>query len=198
MSGRKRVAILISGRGSNMQALYNASLNAEYPCEIVGVISNKADAAGLEFARENGLQTGIVSIKEAGSKQAADKKIDALLRQWQVDLVCLAGFMRLLTPEFCTVWQGRILNIHPSLLPDYPGLETHARALRDEVSEHGCTVHFVTAGMDEGPVIGQIAVAVLHGDTPERLAARVLQAEHKLYPWALAQVATGEVAFEDS
>lgn len=195
MSGKKRVAVLISGRGSNMQALVQAAEAEDYPCEIVGIVSNRTDAEGLAFAHAKGLPTAIVSLKQHNDKAAADAAISEQLETWQVDLVCLAGFMRLLSAEFCEKWQGRLLNIHPSLLPDFPGLDTHARALREEVSEHGCTVHFVTAEMDQGPIVGQIAVPVLHGDTPEILARRVLAAEHKLYPWALAQVATGQAQF---
>ncbi len=196
MSSRKRVAILISGRGSNMQALIEAAKSEDYPCEIVGVLSNREDAEGLAVAENAGLQTAVISLKQHKDKAAADAAITAQLEAWQTDIVCLAGFMRLLSAEFCEKWQGRLLNIHPSLLPDFPGLDTHARALREEVSEHGCTVHFVTAEMDAGPTIGQVAVPVLHGDTPEILASRVLAAEHKLYPWALAQVATGAAVFE--
>ena len=195
MSGRKRVAILISGRGSNMNALIDAAKSSDYPAEIVGVISNKADAQGLATAGHNNIPTAVVTLKAHGSKEAADAAIDAQLSAWKVDIVCLAGFMRLLGPEFCTKWAGKLLNIHPSLLPEFPGLDTHARALEADVREHGCTVHFVTAEMDKGPIIGQVAVPVEYGDTPSQLAERVLQAEHKLYPWALAQVASGKITF---
>ena len=188
---KKRAAILISGRGSNMEALINAARDPDYPAEIVGVIANKPDAAGLEFARKAGLATAVVRLKDFSDKAAADAEISAHLSAWGIDLVCLAGFMRLLGPEFCENWQGRILNIHPALLPKFPGLDTHERAIAAGESEHGCTVHFVTAGMDEGPVIGQSSVPVLPGDTPDTLGARVLAEEHRLYPACLAAVARG-------
>ena len=194
---KKRVAILISGRGSNMAALIAAAKAPDYPAEIVGVIANTPKAAGLETARAEGLKTAVVRLKDHADKAAADAAISAQLAGWQVDLVCLAGFMRLLGSAFCTDWQGRVLNIHPALLPAFPGLDTHERAIAAGVTEHGCTVHFVTAGMDEGPIIGQAAVPVLPGDTPDALAARVLVEEHKLYPQALAQVATGAITFSD-
>ena len=192
---KKRVAILISGRGSNMAALIAAAKAPDYPAEIVGVIANTPKAAGLETAAAEGLKTAIVRLKDHADKPAADAAIGAQLAAWDVDLVCLAGFMRLLGPEFCTEWQGRILNIHPALLPKFPGLDTHERAIAAGETEHGCTVHFVTAGMDEGPIIGQASVPVLPDDTPDTLAARVLVEEHRLYPKALAQVATGAVTF---
>ncbi len=194
---RKRVAILISGRGSNMAALIAAARAPGYPAEIIGVISNTPKAAGLETARAEGLQTAIIRLKDHENKRAADAAIAAQLKAWRIDLVCLAGFMRLLGPEICEDWRGRILNIHPALLPAFPGLDTHERALKAGVSEHGCTVHFVTAGMDEGPIIGQSRVPVLPGDTPETLAARVLEQEHALYPECLARVATDIVTFAD-
>ncbi len=190
---KKRVAILISGRGSNMAALIAAARAPDYPAEIVGVIANTPKAAGLETARAEGLRTAIVRLKDHADKAAADAAIEAQLEAWNIDLVCLAGFMRLLGPELCQRWQGRILNIHPALLPAFPGLDTHERVLAAGVTEHGCTVHFVTAGMDEGPIIGQAKVPVLAGDTPESLAARVLVEEHRLYPACLARVARGEI-----
>lgn len=196
MSDRKRVAILISGRGSNMNALIEAARAPDYPAEIAGVISNRAEAEGLVTAGRNNIPTAVVTLKAHGDKQAADAAIHTQLAAWDIDIVCLAGFMRLLGPAFCEKWAGRLLNIHPSLLPDYPGLDTHARALADDVRHHGCTVHFVTAEMDAGPIVGQVAVPVEYGDTPSVLADRVLKAEHKLYPWALAQVASGAVRFE--
>lgn len=190
--GKKRVAILISGRGSNMSALIEAAKAPDYPAEIVGVIANTPKAAGLEVAQAEGLVTAVIRLKDHADKSEADAAIGAQLRDWHVDLVCLAGFMRLLGPEFCADWEGRVLNIHPALLPAFPGLDTHERALEAGVAEHGCTVHFVTAGMDEGPIIGQASVEVLPNDTPETLAARVLAEEHKLYPACLARVARGE------
>ena len=195
---KKRVAILISGRGSNMAALIEAARAPDYPAEIVGVIANTPKAAGLETAKAEGLETAIVRLKDHADKAAADAAIEAQLADWRIDLVCLAGFMRLLGPEFCARWQGRILNIHPALLPAFPGLDTHARAIAAGVAEHGCTVHFVTAGMDEGPIIGQRAVPVLGDDTPDTLAARVLVEEHTLYAECLARVASGEIAFSDN
>jgi len=197
MSEKKRVAVLISGRGSNMSALVEAARASEFPAEIVGVIANKASAEGLVFAGQNNIPTAVFALKDYADKAAADAAIDGQLRAWEVDIVCLAGFMRLLSAEFCAKWEGKALNIHPSLLPAFKGLDTHARALDDDVSEHGCTVHFVTADMDDGPIIGQVTVPVEFGDTPGLLAARVLKAEHKLYPWALAQVASGAIRFED-
>lgn len=179
-----------------MEKLVEASKNADYPAEIVGVISNKPDAAGLEYARNQGIPTAVKSLKDFADKAETDTAIDDILTEWKVEIVCLAGFMRLLSADFCKKWQGRLINIHPSLLPEFKGLNTHERALDAEVSQHGCTVHFVTADMDDGPTIGQVAVPVLYGDTPSILTERVLAAEHKLYPWALAQVASGAITFE--
>lgn len=193
---KKRVGILISGRGSNMSALIAAAKRADYPAEIVGVIANTPKAAGLETAAAEGLETAVVRLKDHADKQAADAAISAQLQAWKVDIVCLAGFMRLLGAEFCTNWAGRVLNIHPALLPAFPGLDTHERAIAAGVDEHGCTVHFVTAGMDEGPIIGQARVKVQADDTPETLAARVLVEEHKLYPACLARVARGDIAMD--
>lgn len=198
MTEKKRVVVLISGRGSNMSALIEAAKEENFPAEIVGVISNKPDAQGLATAQAEGIPTAIASIKEHGGKAQADAAITHQLKVWHADIVCLAGFMRLLTAEFCETWEGQLINIHPSLLPAFKGLNTHERALEDGVTEHGCTVHFVTAGMDEGPVIGQVIVPIEYGDTPRRLAGRVLNAEHKLYPWALAQVATNKIVFNQT
>lgn len=192
---RVRTAILISGRGSNMSALIDAARAADYPAEIVGVLSNSADAAGLAFAEEQGIPTAIVSHR-GKDRVLFELEVDAVLRGWRTDLVCLAGFMRVLTPDFVKRWNGRILNIHPSLLPAYRGLNTHERALADGVREHGCTVHYVTPGLDEGPPILQARVPVRPGDTAESLAARVLSEEHRLYPRALAMVASGDTRFD--
>jgi phosphoribosylglycinamide formyltransferase 1 len=183
---RRRVAILISGRGSNMAALIDAAAAPDYPAEIVLVVSNKGDALGLVVARAAGIHTAVV---EEDTRAAMEAAIDRHLKAADVDLVALAGFMRILSPDFVRRWEHRIVNIHPSLLPAYPGINTHARALADRATRHGCTVHFVTAEVDEGPVIAQAEIAVLPGDTPETLAARVLEEEHKLYPRALAKVA---------
>ena len=192
---KKRVAILISGRGSNMRALVEAAKAPDYPAEIVGVLSNKADAEGLAYARAEGIPTAVRSLRDYPDKDAADAAIERVLQGWSADLVCLAGFMRILSPGFVNRWNGRILNIHPSLLPLHKGLHTHEQALAEGVAEHGCTVHFVTPGMDEGPAILQARVPVLPGDSAESLAARVLVEEHRAYPRALAMVARGEVSF---
>ncbi|HVX74150.1 MAG TPA: phosphoribosylglycinamide formyltransferase [Devosia sp.] len=195
MTARKRVAILISGRGSNMAALIEAARAPGYPAEIVGVFSNVADAPGLAVAAAQGIPTAARPHRDYADKPAFEAAMDEVLAGWRADIVCLAGFMRLLSPAFCTRWAGRLINIHPSLLPRHKGLHTHAQALADGVTEHGCTVHFVTPGMDEGPVIAQARVPVLPGDTADTLAARVLVEEHKLYPRALAMLARGDVAF---
>jgi phosphoribosylglycinamide formyltransferase-1 len=189
---KKRVAILISGRGSNMSALIEAAKAPDYPAEIVGVFSNRAAAKGLEIAAAEGIPTASLAQSSFESREAFDAAITEVLEGWQADIVCLAGFMRILTPEFATRWQGRMINIHPSLLPLYKGLDTHARALADGATRHGCTVHFVTPGLDEGPSILQVEVPVLPGDTPETLAARILVEEHRIYPQALAMLARGE------
>lgn len=194
MTARKRVAILISGRGSNMAALVEAARAPAYPAEIVGVFSNVADAPGLATAAAQGIPTAARPHRDYADKLAFEAAMDEVLAGWQTDIVCLAGFMRLLSPAFCTRWAGRLINIHPSLLPRHKGLHTHAQALADGSTTHGCTVHFVTPGMDEGPTILQASVPVLPGDTAETLAARVLVEEHKLYPEALALVARGEIA----
>jgi phosphoribosylglycinamide formyltransferase 1 len=192
---RKRVAILISGRGSNMEALLQAAKAPDYPAEIVGVLSNRPDAAGLAIAAGAGIPTAVRSHREFGSREAFDAALDEVLAGWRTEIVCLAGFMRLLTPGFTGKWEGRMLNIHPSLLPKHRGLHTHDRALEAGDEEHGCTVHFVTAGLDEGPAILQARVPVLPGDTAESLAARVLVEEHRIYPAALAMVCRREIAF---
>ncbi len=185
-----RVAVLISGRGSNMEALIKAARAPDYPAEIVLVLSNKPDAAGLEIARGLGVQAEAVPAKPFGKdREAHERALDERLRAAGVEIVCLAGYMRLLTPYLVGRWAGRMLNIHPSLLPEFPGLDTHARALAAGETKHGCTVHLVTEGMDEGPVMAQAEVCVLPGDTEEALAARVLAQEHRIYPAALAQLA---------
>lgn len=191
----KRVAILISGRGSNMAALVDAAKRPAYPAVIVGVLSNVPNAAGLPLAAASGVPTAVVWHKDYDDRAAFEAAIEKELVAWRTEIVCLAGFMRVLSPEFCARWQGRLINIHPSLLPDYKGLDTHARVLADGAREHGCTVHFVTAGMDEGPIIAQARIPVLPDDTPETLAARVLEQEHRLYPEALAQLCRGEVSY---
>ena len=189
---RKRVAILISGRGSNMTALAEATRAPDYPAEIVGVFSNRADAPGLQYAWLAGIPTAVRAHQDYPSKAAFEAALNDVLAGWHPDIICLAGFMRILSPEFCTRWAGKLINIHPSLLPRHKGLHTHEQALAEGVAEHGCTVHFVTPGMDEGPTIAQARVPVLPGDTGESLAARVLVEEHRLYPKALAMVARGD------
>jgi phosphoribosylglycinamide formyltransferase-1 len=193
---RKRVAILISGRGSNMAALIAATETPNYPAEIVLVLSDRADAAGLDRAKADGLPTEALERGSFTDRAAFEAALTARLRQARVDLVCLAGFMRLLSGAFVEEWRDRLLNIHPSLLPAFPGLETHVRALGVGVRIHGCTVHFVRATVDDGPIVAQAAVPVLSHDTADELAARVLAAEHRLYPHALALVASGRARVE--
>jgi phosphoribosylglycinamide formyltransferase-1 len=184
---RRRTAILISGRGSNMAALIAAAADPAYPAEVVLVLSSRASAAGLDNASAAGIATAAVDYTAGAA--AAEAEIAAHLDEHNVDLVCLAGFMRLLSPDFVQRRDDRMINIHPSLLPSFAGLNTHHRALDAGVKFHGCTVHFVRAAMDNGPIIAQAAVPVLPGDTPEALGARVLAAEHILYPKVLALVA---------
>jgi phosphoribosylglycinamide formyltransferase-1 len=192
MSGRERVAILISGRGSNMTALIAAARDPAYPAEIALVIANEPDAPGLATAEAAGIATLAIDHRPFGRDRAAhERAIDAALTEARIGCVCLAGYMRLLTPVLTTRWAGRMLNIHPSLLPDYPGLHTHERVLQAGETRHGCTVHLVTEVMDEGPVLAQAEVPVLPGDTPETLAARVLAQEHVLYPAVLARHVRG-------
>ena len=192
-----RAAILIAGRGSNMRALIEAAEVPEFPAEIVGVLSNRAAAEGLETARVRGIATRSLAQSGFPDREAMDAAITAQLAAWRVDIVCLAGFMRILSPPFVDRWLGRMINIHPSLLPLYKGREPHAQALAAGASEHGCSVHFVTHGMDEGPVIMQARVPVLPDDTAETLAARVLAEEHLLSPQALAMVARGAAVFAE-
>lgn len=188
---RKRVAILISGRGSNMVSLIEAARAPDYPAEIVLVVSNRPDAAGLERARAAGITALAIDHKQFATRMAFEAKLHQALLDHRIDLVCNAGFMRMLTGGFVDRWRDRQLNIHPSLLPAFPGLDTHARALDEGVKVHGCTVHFVRLEMDTGPIVAQAAVPVLPGDTPDTLAARVLEAEHRVYPHALRLVASG-------
>lgn len=185
---KRRVGVLISGRGSNLAALARAAAAPDYPAEIALVISNHADAAGLRYAA-NSL---VIEHRPFGQDRAAhEAAIDAALQDAAIEIVCLAGYMRVLTPFLVHRWAGRMLNIHPSLLPAFPGLNTHRRALAAEVKIHGCTVHYVTETTDGGPIIAQAAVPVLPSDDEETLAARVLAQEHHLYPLALALAATG-------
>lgn len=194
---RKRVAILISGRGSNMMALIDAAKAPSYPVDIAVVISNVADAAGLMAAKSAGITTIIIDHRRFADREAFEKAMHAELLKHNVEIVCLAGFMRLLTPWFVSQWQGRLLNIHPSLLPAFKGLDTHARALAAGVKIHGASVHFVVPELDSGPIIAQGAVPVTNEDTAEALAERVLALEHRLYPMALRLVAEERVRIVD-
>jgi phosphoribosylglycinamide formyltransferase 1 len=195
-SPRKRTVVFISGSGSNMMALVEAAKAGDYPAEIVGVISDKADAGGLTKAAAEGIATFAFVRKDYTSKDAHEAAILAALDALSPDIICLAGYMRLLSGAFIQRHEGRIINIHPSLLPLFPGLHTHQRAIDAGMRIAGCTVHFVTEGMDEGPVIGQAAVPVLAGDTADTLAGRVLTIEHQLYPRALKLFAEGKVKME--
>jgi phosphoribosylglycinamide formyltransferase 1 len=190
-----RTAVLISGRGSNMVSLLAAAKAADFPAEISLVLSNKPDAAGLAHASAAGVEIAAIDHRPFGRDRAAhETALHAALQTRDIQLVCLAGYMRILTPFLVNAWEGRMLNVHPSLLPAFPGLHTHARALQAGVKLHGCTVHWVTELMDEGPIIAQAAVPVLAGDTEETLAARVLAQEHVLYPLALNAAAGGAAA----
>jgi len=187
--GRLKVGVLISGRGSNLQALLDACADPAFPAEIALVISNVAAAEGLDRAAKAGVATLAIDHKDFPDRESFDAKMDEALRAAGIELVCLAGFMRLLSTGFVEGWRGRMINIHPSLLPAFKGLHTHAQALAAGVAEHGCTVHWVTPALDDGPAILQGRVPVLAGDTVETLAARVLEAEHRLYPEALRLIA---------
>jgi phosphoribosylglycinamide formyltransferase-1 len=193
---KKRVAVLISGRGSNMTALIEAAKAPDYPAEISLVVSNQPDALGLTRAREAGVPTVVVDHRPFGDdREAFERALDAELAAHRIDLVCLAGFMRLLTPWLVTRWSGRMLNIHPALLPQFKGLHTHRRAIEAGVKRHGATVHFVGLEMDSGPIILQDTVPVADGDTEDTLAKRVLEVEHRIYPQALRLVAEGRATF---
>ena len=191
MSGGKRTAVLISGRGSNLGSLVEACASADFPADIVLVISNRPGAGGLKVAEAAGITTAVVDHTSFDQREAFDAEVNRVLREHDIELVCLAGFMRLLAVEFVEAWRDRLLNIHPSLLPAYPGVNIHERVIDDGVRVSGCTVHYVRTGMDSGPIIAQAAVPVLSGDTAATLADRVLAAEHKLYPLALKLVAEG-------
>jgi phosphoribosylglycinamide formyltransferase-1 len=188
---KKRVAILISGRGSNMMALVEAMQAADFPAEPIIVIADRPDAAGIPWAARRGVPTAIIDHKQFATRTTFEARLHQTLLAAGTELICLAGFMRMLTGGFVDRWRDRMINIHPSLLPSFPGLDTHQRALDEGVRITGCTVHFVRTEMDTGPIIAQAAVAVETGDTAETLAARVLAAEHELYPWALRLVASG-------
>jgi phosphoribosylglycinamide formyltransferase-1 len=196
MTPKKRVAILVSGRGSNMTALIKAARAEDYPANIVLVISNKPEAPALECAGDHGIKTAIIDHRRFDGRDAFDEALDKCLVEHGIELVACAGFMRIMTEGFVETWRDRMINIHPSLLPSFKGLHTHERALEAGVRIHGCTVHFVRHDVDTGPIIAQAAVPVLESDTPETLAARVLEAEHILYPMALRLVASGAVRIE--
>jgi phosphoribosylglycinamide formyltransferase-1 len=185
----KRIVILISGLGSNMQALLEANL----PCQIAAVLSNRADAQGLEIARMHGIETAVISHKDFADRPAFDAALAEAIDRHAPDVIVLAGFMRILTEGFVERYSGRLVNIHPSLLPAYPGVDTHQRALRDGIRIHGCTVHFVTPDLDHGPIIIQAAVPVLRDDTPQSLSDRVLNEEHRIYPQALRWLCRNQV-----
>ena len=191
-----KVGVLISGPGTNLSALIEASARPEFPAEIVLVISNVADAAGLAHAGEAGIATRIIDHKPFAEREDFESAIEAALAESSVELVCLAGFMRILTAGFVTRWNETLVNIHPSLLPAFPGLDTHARAIEAGVRFTGCTVHFVSPEVDAGPIIVQAAVPVLPGDDAGILALKVLEAEHRCYPWALRLIAEGRVRIE--
>jgi phosphoribosylglycinamide formyltransferase-1 len=195
---RKHVAVLISGRGSNMASLIEAAKAPDYPAEIALVISNRPDAAGLEVARKAGVPTAVIDHRPHGKDRAAfERVLQQALDEHGIEFICLGGFMRLFTANFVLHWQGRMLNIHPSLLPSFPGLDPHGQALRAGVRISGATVHFVIPETDAGPIIAQAAVPVREGDTADTLAARVLTIEHRIYPLALKLVAQGRVRVVD-
>ncbi|HEX8167499.1 MAG TPA: phosphoribosylglycinamide formyltransferase [Beijerinckiaceae bacterium] len=193
---KRRVAVLISGRGSNMASLIEAARAPDYPAEIALVVSNRPEAPGLARAAAERIATAIVDHRTYPEREAFERALDRELRAHRAELLCLAGFMRILTPWFIDRWLGRMLNVHPSLLPLFRGLDTHRRALEEGVRIHGCTVHFVTPELDSGPIVAQAAVPVLPSDTEETLAARVLAQEHVLYPLALRLVAGGRARLQ--
>lgn len=193
MSAKKRVAVLISGRGSNLKALIDAARAADYPAQIALVFSNIETAQGLQIAHDANIPTKVISHKVFASREEFDMAVDAALRAAQIDLVCQAGFMRIQTEGFTRKWEGRMLNIHPSLLPAFKGIRVQQQAIDAGVKISGCTVHFVVAELDSGPIIAQAAVPVLQGDTAQTLAERILVEEHRIYPQALCDVAAGRV-----
>jgi phosphoribosylglycinamide formyltransferase-1 len=196
VTARKRTAVLISGRGSNLQALIDASANPDYAADIALVVSNIADARGLERAHRAGIATLAIPHRGFPSRETFDAAVDEALRAARIELVCLAGFMRILSDSFVQRWEGRLLNIHPSLLPAFKGLNVHRQVLDAGVRVSGCTVHFVVPELDSGPIIAQAVVPVLATDDEDALAARTLLAEHKLYPLALELLAGGRVRLE--
>ncbi len=194
--GQKRVAVFVSGGGSNLQALIDECAKPDAPARIVLVLSNNADAFGLQRAAQVGIATAVVNHRDFPDRPSFEKAISNTLAAQDVDIICLAGFMRVLTPDFVEDWRDRMLNIHPSLLPDYKGLHTHERALADGRTEHGCTVHLVRPALDDGPLLIQATVPILPEDDPDRLAARVLVQEHRIYPAALRLLASGAVTVD--
>ncbi len=196
MAARLKVGVLISGRGSNLKSLLDACAAPGFPAEVVTVIANRPDAGGLGHARAAGVAAQVIDHKTFDGKAAFEAAVTGALEKAGVELLCLAGFMRVVSAGFVQHWQGRMINIHPSLLPLFPGLDTHARDLAAGVKLHGCSVHYVTEEVDGGPIIGQAAVPVLPGDDADSLAARVLQAEHRLYPACLRLVAEGRVSLD--
>jgi len=193
----KRVAVLISGRGSNMRSLIAAAASADFPAKIVLVIANVVSAEGLRVAAEAGIATQVIPHKAYQSREDFDHAVNGVLEGAGIDIICLAGFMRILSDWFAQRWQGRLINIHPSLLPLFKGVHVHEQALQAGVRVSGCTVHFVVPELDAGPIIAQATVPVAIDDTPDTLAARVLGEEHKLYPAALKMLAEGKVRLED-
>ena len=197
-NGACRLVILISGRGSNMQSIVKSIARESLDAEVCAVISNRADAAGLEWAASRGIATQVVPHREYPSRQDFDGALAQVIDAYEPHYVLLAGFMRVLTPAFVERYEGRLINIHPSLLPSFPGLHTHQQALTDGVQWHGCTVHFVTAKLDHGPIVAQGIVPVLHNDTPETLAARLLSVEHAIYVQVVRWLAEGRVSLDEN
>ena len=193
----KNIVILISGRGSNMQAIVAAATSQHWDARITAVISNRQEAEGLAFAEQQGIPTAVVSNKQYSTRSEFDAALQAQIDQFAPDLVVLAGFMRILTPEFVQHYAGRMINIHPSLLPNFTGLHTHRQALQAAVSEHGATVHVVTPELEHGPIVGQARIPVVAGDNEESLAARVLEQEHVLYPSVIKQIIDGTINLRD-
>ncbi|MEH6404448.1 MAG: phosphoribosylglycinamide formyltransferase [Sneathiella sp.] len=193
-----KIAVLISSRGSNMQALVKACQAVDFPAEIVTVVSNNADAAGIEFAAQHNIPTNVIDHRDYDNREDFDTALSDYLSSVKADLICLAGFMRLLTPDFVNRWRDRIINIHPSLLPAFKGLHVHERALESGARFTGCTVHIVRPEMDDGPIIAQAAVPILSSDTADTLAARILEQEHRIYPMALRLFAEKKVKIHGS
>jgi phosphoribosylglycinamide formyltransferase-1 len=190
----KNIVILISGRGSNMEAIVKAAQAEQWPARVAAVVSNRADAEGLQFAQAHGVATAVVANRDYPTRETFDSALQQVIDAHQPDLVVLAGFLRILTPGFVEHYAGRMLNVHPSLLPAFPGLHTHRQALEAGVKKHGATVHFVTAELDHGPIVAQAGVDVHPGDTEESLAARVLEQEHRIYPRAVRQFVEGTLS----